>query len=229
MKMQPRICKVHRVLESKCCTSLVLESQGLLCVSHPRCGRGAPVSSRLHCAGAAFPELPVAVPSLKGSETVRKTRNGGCSLLHGWNKVRAMRCSHSIIYFPSFFEKNIYIFLTDWWLPCNIGLISVTHQHELTIGVHMSLPSWISLPPPALSHPSRLLQNKPHWGFPGGSDGEESACNAGDPGSIPGLGRSPGEGNGNPFQCFCLENPMDRGAWWATVHGVTKSRTGLSN
>ena len=56
-----------------------------------------------------------------------------------------------------------------------------------------------------------------------------SACNAGDPGSIPGLGRSPGEGNGNPLQYSCLENPMDRGAWWATVHGVTKSRTRLSN
>jgi len=62
-------------------------------------------------------------------------------------------------------------------------------------------------------------------GFPGGSDNKESACNAGDPGSIPGLGRCPGEGNVNPLQCSCLENPMDRGAWWATVHGVTKSWT----
>ena len=50
-------------------------------------------------------------------------------------------------------------------------------------------------------------------GFPGGSAGKESACNAGDPGSIPGLGRSPGEGNGNPLQYSCLENPMDGGAW----------------
>ena len=63
------------------------------------------------------------------------------------------------------------------------------------------------------------------WGFPGGSDGKESACSAGDPGSIPGLGRSPGEGNGNPFQYPCLENPMDGEAWQATVHGVAKSRT----
>ena len=54
------------------------------------------------------------------------------------------------------------------------------------------------------------------------TDGKESACNAGDPGSIPGLGRSPGEGNGNPLQYSYLENPMDRGAWWATVHGVTE-------
>ena len=50
-------------------------------------------------------------------------------------------------------------------------------------------------------------------GFPGGSDGKESACSAGDPGSIPGLGRSPGEGNGNPLQYSCLENSMDKGAW----------------
>ena len=56
-----------------------------------------------------------------------------------------------------------------------------------------------------------------------------SACNAGDLGSIPGLGRSPGEGNGNPIQYSCLENLMDTGAWWATVHGVAKSRTGLGD
>ena len=65
--------------------------------------------------------------------------------------------------------------------------------------------------------------------FPGGSDGKVSACNLGDPGSIPGLGRSPGEGNGLPLQCSCLENPMDGGAWWATVHRVAKSRTRLSD
>ena len=57
--------------------------------------------------------------------------------------------------------------------------------------------------------------------FPGGSNSKESACNARDPGSIPGSRRSPGEGNGDPLQYFCLENSMDRGAWWATVHGVT--------
>ena len=56
----------------------------------------------------------------------------------------------------------------------------------------------------------------------GGSDGKESTCNAGDLGSIPGWGRSPGEGNGNPFQYSCLENPMDRSSWWATVYGGTK-------
>ena len=56
--------------------------------------------------------------------------------------------------------------------------------------------------------------------FPGDSDGKESACNAGDLDSIPGLGRFPGEGNGNPPQYSCLENSMDRGAWQATVHGI---------
>ena len=65
-------------------------------------------------------------------------------------------------------------------------------------------------------------------GFPGGSDSKESACNAEDPGSISGSGRSPGAGNGNPFQHSCLENPMDREDWQVTVHGVTKSHTLLS-
>ena len=66
-------------------------------------------------------------------------------------------------------------------------------------------------------------------GFPGGSDSKESAYNAGDLGSIPGSGRSPGEGNGYPLQYSCLENPMDRGAWWAIVLRVAKSWTRLSS
>ena len=77
-------------------------------------------------------------------------------------------------------------------------------------------------------------------GFPGGSEVKASASNVGDLGLIPGSGRSPGEGNGNPLyppgegngnplQYSCLENPMDGGAWWATVHGVAKSRTRLSD
>ena len=60
-------------------------------------------------------------------------------------------------------------------------------------------------------------------GFPGGSEVKASASNVGDPGSIPGSGRSPGEGNGKLLQYSCLENPMDRGAWQATVHGVAES------
>ena len=62
-------------------------------------------------------------------------------------------------------------------------------------------------------------------GFPGDSDGTESTCHAENPGSIPGLGRSPGKGNGNPLQHCCLENPMDRVSLAGIVHGVTKSRT----
>ena len=73
-----------------------------------------------------------------------------------------------------------------------------------------------------------LILNK-FMDFPRGSDGKVSAYDAGDLGSIPGWGRSPGEGNGNPLQDSCLENPMDGGAWWATVHGVAKSRTQLSD
>jgi len=65
--------------------------------------------------------------------------------------------------------------------------------------------------------------------FPGGSNGKEFACNIGDPDLIPGLGRFPGEGNGYPLQYSCLEKPMDRGAWQATVHGVAKSHTRLSD
>ena len=66
-------------------------------------------------------------------------------------------------------------------------------------------------------------------GSPGGSDGKASACNAGDLGSIPGLGRSPGEGNGNPLRYSCLENPKDEGAWQATVYRVAKIQTQLSD
>ena len=72
-----------------------------------------------------------------------------------------------------------------------------------------------------------LERPDPYEVFPDGSDGKESACNVGDSGSISGSGRSRRRGNGYPLQCSCLENSMDRGAWQATVHGVTKSQTQL--
>ena len=74
---------------------------------------------------------------------------------------------------------------------------------------------------------TQSIREDPRWkmGFPGASDSKESACIAGDPDSIPESERSPGEGNGNPLQYSYLENSMDRGAWWATVHGVAKSQT----
>ena len=67
------------------------------------------------------------------------------------------------------------------------------------------------------------------WNFPGGSDNKAPACNVGNPGSIPGSGRSPGEGNGIPLQYSCLENHMDREVWWVTVHRVAESQTKLSD
>ena len=73
--------------------------------------------------------------------------------------------------------------------------------------------------------PLKIHNLAPKLGFPGGSEVKASAWNAGDLGSIPGSGRSPGKGNGNPLQYSCLENPMEGGAWWATVHGVAKSWT----
>ena len=76
-----------------------------------------------------------------------------------------------------------------------------------------------SIPPVVLKSHSKMSLITPASllkGFPGGSEVKASACNAGDLGSIPGLGRSPGEGNGNPLKYSCLENPMDGGAWWAT-------------
>ena len=87
-----------------------------------------------------------------------------------------------------------------------------THTHSLSFVINIRPQSyWI----------------KAH--FPGGSDCEESACNAGDEDLLPGWGRSPGGGNGNPLQYSCLENSIDRGAWWATVHGVTKTWTQLND
>ena len=83
----------------------------------------------------------------------------------------------------------------------------------------------------AVPQPSSLVYLLTHLtvGFPGGSDIKESACNAGHLGLIPGYGRSPGEGNDNPLQYSCLENPMDREAWQTIVHGGTKSQKQLSN
>ena len=107
------------------------------------------------------------------------------------------------------------------------------------------------LPTTALIHSTAMCIPETHWGvhlaatplrprafyweltrklgFLGGSVVKNLPANAGDSGSIPGLGRSPGKGNGNPLQYSCLGNPMDRRAWWATVHGAAKSWTGLSN
>ena len=74
-------------------------------------------------------------------------------------------------------------------------------------------------------HSDSITVSSPQQQFPGSSDGKAFVCNAGDPDTIPGLGRSLGEGNGNSLQYSCLENSTDGGAWWARAHGVTNSRT----
>ena len=95
----------------------------------------------------------------------------------------------------------------------NVVFISIVEQSEsaICIYIYVHIPSFFG--GGVVTYPD----------LPGGSEGKESACNAGDPGSILGLGRSPGRGHGNPLQCSCLENFMDRGAWWATFHEITKS------
>ena len=93
--------------------------------------------------------------------------------------------------------------------------------HRVLLSLHnisVRQESWLNKPGPISKS-----------GFPGGLGGKESACNEGDLSSILELGRSPGEGHGNPFQYSRLENSMDKGAWWAPVHGVTKSQTRLSD
>ena len=100
-------------------------------------------------------------------------------------------------------------------LSCYIIIIYKMWQEQEAMGQEsLTVPSWL------------ICLSLCQLGFPGGSDGKASTYNAGDLGSIPGLGSSPGEGNGNPLQYSCLENPMDGGAW-ATVHGVAMSWTRL--
>ena len=95
--------------------------------------------------------------------------------------------------------------------------VSPTRASCLLTCEPLAAPCWL------LAHSLRVS------GFPVGSDGKESACNVGDPRLIPGSGRSSGEGNSSPLQYSCLKNPMDGGAWWATIYGVAKSGTRLND
>ena len=92
----------------------------------------------------------------------------------------------------------------------------------------VAAPTHILDVPPRCTRGSLFSASSPTLGFPRSSNGKESACHAGYPGLIPGSGRSPGEGNGNPLQYSCLENPMDRGVWQATVHGVAKKESSVT-
>ena len=111
--------------------------------------------------------------------------------------------------------------MQEWYMPL---CMTMGKKKNLTLCVplpaqagHAHFHSWV------------IIKYKPDRGFPSRSDSKESACSAGDLGSVPGLGRFPGEGNGNPLQYSCLENSMDRGTWWGTVHGIAKSRTWLNS
>ena len=131
----------------------------------------------------------------------------------------------------TFFLKNI----NDCWIMhftiflsafvrvmCKLHMSShCSRKHGAGPTVNRAVSSVASIENPRAGHPGN-----PFWtvGFPGGSEVKASACNAGDLGSIPGSRRSPGEGNGNPLQYSCLENPMDGGALWATVHGLQRVR-----
>ena len=103
---------------------------------------------------------------------------------------------------------------------------TAAHQAPLSMGFS-NKEYWSGVPLPSPMHCAR--KDQIHLGFPGGLDGKESACNAGDLGSVPGLRISPGERHGYPLQYSCLENSRDRGAWRATVHWVTKNCTLLSD
>ena len=104
------------------------------------------------------------------------------------------------------------------------------HGDRATHGIHTVLP--LNFPFSPFVQAFFFFFNtsgQKHPKGPGGSEGKKSADNAGDPDSIPGSGRAPGEGNGNPLQYSSLKNSMDRGTWWATVYGVTKSQTRLTD
>ena len=113
---------------------------------------------------------------------------------------------------PSNEYSGVISFRIDWFdLPVVQGTLKSLLQHY-------------SSKASILRHSAFFLVQLSYPGFPYSSVSKESACSAGDPGSIPGLGRSPGKGNGDPLQYPCLENLMDKGAWWVVVHGVTRSQ-----
>ena len=120
-----------------------------------------------------------------------------------------------VLYFRNSFIEIQFSYHTARLFKVYISCLYIQHAELYSI-----TPQKNPIPFSTHSHP-------PMRGFPHSSVGRESACNAGDLASIPGLGRTPGEGNSNPLQYSCLENPMDRGAWQTTVHGVARVRHNL--
>ena len=127
---------------------------------------------------------------------------------------------------PIFLKRSLVFLLLSSNFICCLLKVAFLCLHAV---LWKSALSWIFLPLSPLLFTSLLSLAICKAAFPGGSEVKASACNVGDLGSIPGSGRPPREGNGSPLQYSCLGNPMDRGAWQATVHGVAKSRTRLSN
>ena len=156
--------------------------------------------------------------------------------------VSGIQQSESVIYTPihSFLDFFPIQVITEYW----VGFPALYSRFLLAIGfICSSVLAWRI---PGTREPGGLLSMRSHrvrhyWSnlaaaaavcggeLPWWLSGEESACNAGDVSSIPGSGRSPGEGNGYPLQYSCLKNPMDRGAWWVSVRRAAKSQTQLSD
>ena len=125
--------------------------------------------------------------------------------------------------FSMFLCLTLIVNLSPW---LQLGLLN---PQNISTGRSLSVYLLLSVPVVLAYLLNLLLLRLRLMDFTGSSDGKESACNAGDPGSILGSGKSPGEGNGNPLQYSYLESSMDRGAWRSTVHGVAKSRAQLSD
>ena len=155
-----------------------------------------------------------------GDQSRVKSCSFSCLSLHGRNFLGASQGYRWLVMDRALqFKKLSSISIINWdWILKEEYEFSCQTNHGKVLHMKGTVPAmaWIS-------DDTYIL------GLLGGSEVKASACNVGDLGSIPGSGRSPGEKNGNPFQYSCLENPMDGGAWWATVHRVSKSRTRLSD
>ena len=143
-------------------------------------------------------------------------------------------CSTSVSSVLHYLSELLKFMSIELVMLINHLIVSPPSPFAFDLSPHQGLFQWVGFShqvAKALELQLKLqsFQFKVEMGFPSGSDGKESACNAGDLGSIPGLGRSPREGNDNPLQYTCLENPMGRGAWQATVQGVTKNWTQLND